>query len=687
MRVLRVSHSAVVDAWRERERLLRARGLTVRVLSARAWDEGGREVRLAARPGEDVVGVRTVGRHPALFWYDPRPIWRALAQEWDVLDLHEEPYALATAEVLALRWLRSLGGGRTAPPYVLYSAQNIEKRYPVPFRWLERRALRGASAISVCNEAAGRIARAKGLRGRVEVIPLGFDPGVFSPGASAPGSTAPGPIRVGYAGRLARHKGVHVLLDAVAGDPRLHLAIAGAGPDEAALRERARPLGERVTFLGGLETGELPDFYRSVDVLAVPSLVTPGWVEQFGRVAVEAMACGTPVVVSDTGALPDVVGGAGVLVAPDDPEALRAALVEVGTDAALRERLRRLGLERAATCTWQAVAERYHRMYREVRPRRRSRVAGSSPTTRHPGPAAGPPEVVVVAYGSPDLVRAAVTPLVHSHPVTVVDNSSLAQIRAVATELGAVYLDPGRNGGFGAGVNHALAHRRVPGADVLLLNPDATIAPEQVDLLHRALRARADLASVGPAQTDGAGAPARTLWPFPSPARAAAEAIGLGRLGRLWPTDGRGYVIGSVLLLRAEAIDDVGGFDERYFLYAEETDWAYRAHRRGWRHAVVATAVATHLGGATSSDPARREVHFVAAQERYLRKHFGPVGWTVARVAGIIGQGVRGVVRPGPPGREAARRARLYLRGPIRVERRLAPDRARADHDLPEASS
>jgi hypothetical protein len=164
--------------------------------------------------------------------------------------------------------------------------------------------------------------------------------------------------------------------------------------------------------------------------------------------------------------------------------------------------------------------------------------------------------------------------------------------------------------------------------------------------------------------------------------RAVAEAVGLGRLV---PVGDRDYIVGSVLLLRAEAVEDVGAFDERFFLYAEEADWAFRAHRRGWRHALVPTAVATHLGGATSSDPVRREIHFVASQERYLRKHFGAAGWLMARVAGIIGQGLRGAVRTGPPGHDAALRARLYLRGPVRVERRTTTDEACTDDDQVEA--
>ncbi|MDF3046661.1 MAG: glycosyl transferase group 1, partial [Ornithinibacter sp.] len=176
MRALRVSHSAVVDAWRNRERAMRDVGVEVSLLSARAWDEGGITVPLQPRDGEDVLGVATIGRHPALFLYDPRPIWTALGRRWDVIDIHEEPFALATAEILLIRRLR-----RQRAPYVLYSAQNIEKRYPVPFRWLERWSLRRAAGVSVCNRNAGRIVEAKGYPGAATLLPLGVDTAQFTP--------------------------------------------------------------------------------------------------------------------------------------------------------------------------------------------------------------------------------------------------------------------------------------------------------------------------------------------------------------------------------------------------------------------------------------------------------------------------------------------------------------------------
>lgn len=272
-------------------------------------------------------------------------------------------------------------------------------------------------------------------------------------------------------------------------------------------------------------------------------------------------------------------------------------------------------------------------------------------------------EIIVVAYGAPDLLRDALEP-VSAFPVTVVDNSSLPEIAKICADLGCRYIDSGRNGGFAFGVNIGLAHRAVAGSDVLLLNPDAVISHQDVVQLHAALLAEPDLASVGPAQVDASGKPSRVSWPFPSPIGTWAEALGLHRTQWRAPT----YVIGSVLLLRAEAIDEVGTFDEQFFLYSEEADWAYRAHRKGWRHEVVVDAQALHVGGATSSDEARRAAHFHGSQERYLRKHHGSLGWQAARLGQIMGDSMRAAVRTGSARSRAKRRAALYLQGPSAVE-------------------
>ena len=655
MRVLRVSHSAVVDAWRDRERALRRAGVDVALLSARRWNEGGTDVPLVPRPDEAVEGVRTWGRHPALFVYDPRPIWRALGSVWDVIDIHEEPFALATAEILLLRRLR-----RHRPPYVLYSAQNIAKRYPPPFRWTERSSLRHAGGISVCNSGAAEIVRRKGFPGRPALIGLGVDRTRFHPGDGNPGRTGERPV-VGYVGRLERHKGVDVLLRAIAADPSTAARIGGAGSEATALSELADRLGisDRVEFCGPLAQDELPAFYRSVDVLAVPSRTTDRWVEQFGRVAVEAMACGTPVVASASGALPDVVGDAGLLVPEDDPPALGAAIREAASPA-VRRRLSEAGPRRAERYGWNAVARDHVELYR--------RALHRSPDVPSPRPL----EVVVVAYGAADLLRKTLEPLAHLD-VTVVDNSSSLEVKQVAADVGAAYVDPGTNAGFAAGVNLALRQHHDRAADLLLLNPDAVIAPEHVSLLQDALARDPGLASVGPVQVGPHGDGSRVGWPFPTPGRAWAEAMGFGRL-----VARADFVIGSVLLLRAEAVDQVGELDDAFFLYAEETDWARRACLLGWRHAVVPSAAAMHVGAGTSTNPTRREVLFHASQERYLRKHHGSVGWQSARAAQLVGSAIRATIPGDPRRRSAARqRFRLYLRGPMSLGvGHLPPDAA-----------
>ena len=198
-------------------------------------------------------------------------------------------------------------------------------------------------------------------------------------------------------------------------------------------------------------------------------------------------------------------------------------------------------------------------------------------------------DVLVVAYGAPELLDECLGAVGRSLPVTVVDNSSSPEVRAVSERHGAHYLDPGSNLGFAAGVNVGLGHRAAATGDVLLLNPDAAIDGAGVIGLHRMLHSRPDLAAVAPEQVDPVdGARARVDWPFPTPWGAWAEAVGAGRFRR-----GDEFMIGSVLLLRSEALAEVGGFDERFFLYAEETDWQRRARDLGWRIALCPDVVAT----------------------------------------------------------------------------------------------
>lgn len=278
--------------------------------------------------------------------------------------------------------------------------------------------------------------------------------------------------------------------------------------------------------------------------------------------------------------------------------------------------------------------------------------------------------VVVVAYGGADQLDRCLRPLAGHHPIVVVDNAGDPATAAVAGAVGARHLASGANLGFAAGVNRALDLLAGTGGHVLLVNPDAVVEPAAVDRMAACLDgpAGARVAAVAPRQHAGPGGEQRVRWPFPTPAGTWADAAGLGRLAPRWS-----FLAGSVLLLRDAALADVGRFDERFFLYAEEADWQWRARQRGWTVRLCEEAVAYHAGGGTSTDPAVREALFHASAEALLRKWYGPAGWASARAATVVGALARAAWRRGDDRRAALDRARLYLRGPARAAAALVP--------------
>jgi GT2 family glycosyltransferase len=257
--------------------------------------------------------------------------------------------------------------------------------------------------------------------------------------------------------------------------------------------------------------------------------------------------------------------------------------------------------------------------------------------------------------------------------LVVVDNSSSEETRAVAQRCGALYLDPGENLGFASAVNLGLAAMAIPDTDVLLLNPDALVEAPAVEALREVLLADPGTACVAPRQhRPGHSSPSLVCWPFPTALQAWKEAIGLGRFRQGWD-----YVIASVLLVRGEALVDVGGFDEGFFLYAEEADWERRATRRGWRVSYCSEAVATHVGGATDPQPTRREIRFHAGVERYVRKWSGPLGWRSYQAATVLTALRRAMTSRRGRHRSSLALARLYAKGPYRtaLEQGIVPDR------------
>lgn len=163
---------------------------------------------------------------------------------------------------------------------------------------------------------------------------------------------------VGYVGRLVPEKGLDWLLEAWRAarlSDQHRLAFIGQGPMEIAIRAAAAA-DSRIRLMGPVPFDQVPTVMAALDALVLPSLTTRDWCEQYGRVITEAMASGLPVIGSDSGAIPEVVGGAGIIVSEGSTVELAAELRRVSLDQVLRRSLAVAGMARAQTTFSPALA-------------------------------------------------------------------------------------------------------------------------------------------------------------------------------------------------------------------------------------------------------------------------------------------------------------------------------------------
>lgn len=311
------------------------------------------------------IGEERTG-HMASIVYAPGS-WRAWPDRRpDVMHLIGEPSYLSTAQAIAVRERRWPG-----VPITHYAAQNVVTRFPWPFPWLERRAYRRIDLALPITSAAQDVLRRKGYGGEARIIPLGVDRSGF---AAGPGPAA-GPFTVGFVGRLEPHKGVADLLAAsrAAGS---RLIVVGDGSLAGAVRAEATARPGAVQLVAWSSHDDLPALLRRMHVLVLPSVevtqrnVLP-WIrvplrEQFGRVLVEAMSCGVPCVVTEVGEMAEVVGDAGEVVGPGDPDGLAVALARIRDEPDRAARLRQAALKRAELYDWNHIAGNVHDAWCEL---------------------------------------------------------------------------------------------------------------------------------------------------------------------------------------------------------------------------------------------------------------------------------------------------------------------------------
>jgi glycosyltransferase involved in cell wall biosynthesis len=371
MRVVMVSKALIVGAYQRKAEEIARLGVDLTVVVPPGWRDrrGAQPVEKRHTEGYDLrVAPLTFNGNFHLHFYPTLP--RLLHElRPDLLHMDEEPYNVAT-------WLGIRAAQQVGAVPLFFTWQNLYRRYPPPFRWMERANYQACPSALAGNQDAAHVLRRKGYTGDVRMIPqFGVDPSIFAPGST---NVDAGSLRIGYAGGLIAEKGLDLLLRACAalrGDWRL--TLVGSGDAEADLRDLARSLGigERVDLGKRLGSGEMPDFYRSIDVLVLPSRSRPNWKEQFGRVLIEAMACAVPVIGSACGEIPNVVGDAGLLFPEEDVETLRGHLQRLLDDPAERQRIGQAGRHRVLDhYTMSQIAAETVDLYRSMIPSPQSPV-------------------------------------------------------------------------------------------------------------------------------------------------------------------------------------------------------------------------------------------------------------------------------------------------------------------------
>ena len=380
MKVLLISHTCQSRSEGQPKAVELARlGVDLTVVVPRRWKHYG-AWRSAQPPATD-AGFRWKPLRVELPWSGPGqsylhfyPGLSRLLRELqpDVIDLWEEPWSLVSAQTC---WLRD----RVCPNAKIVSEteQNVDKRLVPPFENYRSYVLRRADWVVGRSAEALEIVRRKGYDGPARVVPNAVDAEAFQILSSPQRQKTRSELHwnnewvCGYVGRLVQEKGLSDFVAAIAQtqNQATRAVLIGDGPMEAELRAQIAALGlqERVWILPACGRAELALLMGALDALVLPSRTTPRWKEQFGRVLIEAQACGIPVVGSSSGAIPDVVGEAGLVFPEGDAAQLAQTLDWL---AAHPEAAQQMGKRGRALVeekyTWSQVAQAMQNIYHEV---------------------------------------------------------------------------------------------------------------------------------------------------------------------------------------------------------------------------------------------------------------------------------------------------------------------------------
>ena len=378
MRVLVLSHSYIMKPYRRKFALIAERpDVTLRVITPTRWYESFQEIVFEAEPDtlceEFPCPIRFSG-YGSRFYYRSGVKSHFRDFQPDIIHLEEEAWSLNALQTVRLK-RRYCRNSR----FIFRTSLSIptKQRFGILPVWIERTVFRETDTAFPLSKNAGRILAERGYTGEQTAFPNGIDVRHFHKMDVRHLQDSFGLNNcfvIGYVGRLLQMKGIDTLLEALAylvnrGTTRRYkLLILGQGEDKPAFQKKAEILGvsEQIVWIDAVPPEEVAAYINCMDTLVLPSRTTPGWVEFFGRVLIEGMACEVPVIGSDAGEIPNVIGDAGLVFPEGDADALAERIHQIAEDACLKKTLVARGLERIHNFTWETIAERTYQVYQKL---------------------------------------------------------------------------------------------------------------------------------------------------------------------------------------------------------------------------------------------------------------------------------------------------------------------------------
>ncbi|MBW4519161.1 MAG: hormogonium polysaccharide biosynthesis glycosyltransferase HpsO [Scytolyngbya sp. HA4215-MV1] len=387
MKILVASHTYIVDLNCEKLRALAHldQGHEVTVVVPKQWKPGGvQKSTVKTRFWQDgsfrVVPVSNLSQNNQgllSFGADLIP----LLQEFrpDVIQVEQGAKSIGYAQFITLNRLLGLKAKNC-----FFTWWNLPYDLKFPIAWLEAYNLGNTDGIVAGNQDGAEVLRQRGYQGPIRVMPqLGIDESLFRPRAqpelAAQLGIQPTDFVVGFVGRFVEEKGLLTLLKAVQslGNRPWKLLLLGRGELQETLMAQVNNGGiaDRVIWVESVPHDTVPHYINLMNTLVLPSettykfktLTSVGWKEQFGHVLIEAMASQVPVIGSDSGEIPYVIGDTGLVFPEGNAEALQQCLAQLIDQPDLCTNLAKKGYERAiAQYTNRALAKQLLNFYKEI---------------------------------------------------------------------------------------------------------------------------------------------------------------------------------------------------------------------------------------------------------------------------------------------------------------------------------